>query len=151
VSVGSWLQIRVVLLSGRGTVLDLPPGRVMVVSSGHTLGRLANAIDLAFGRWDLAHLHAFRLTDGRTYLPEGDDVMDDVLDSTRTRISSLRLEAGDAFEYVFDLGDDWTHSCTVEEIGIDPRAAWGGAPPGPVPVWGWGTIPDQYGRIGPDE
>ena len=51
---GSWLQIPVVLLTGRSAELDPPPGRVMVVSSAHTLARFANAIDLAFGRWDFA-------------------------------------------------------------------------------------------------
>ena len=148
---GSWLQIRVVLLSGRSTELDRPPRRVMVVSSAHMLARFANAIDLAFGRWDFAHLHAFRFDDDRMFMPGDDEPMDDVRDSTRTRIVSLHLIAGDLFEYVFDMGDEWTHACTVERVEIDPWTEWGEPLPGPVPVWGWGTIPDQYGRLGPND
>jgi hypothetical protein len=29
----------------------------------------------------------------------------------------------------------------------DPAEEYGSPPPRrPVPIWGWGTIPDQYGR-----
>jgi hypothetical protein len=47
---------------------------------------------------------------------------------------------------VFDFGDDWTHLCTVGEERIDPLDELGILPDGPLPYWGWGAIPDQYGR-----
>jgi len=41
------------------------PSRIFIVGPSHPIGELAQAIDLAFGRSDLAHLHGFKLTDGR--------------------------------------------------------------------------------------
>ena len=90
---------------------------------------------MAFGRWDLSHLHSFS-DDDRMFVPGGNDFMDDVGDGERTRVASLGLTAGSTLEYVFDLGDSWTHACTVEEVDIDPRSEWGEPPPGPVPIWG---------------
>ncbi|MEJ7706259.1 MAG: hypothetical protein WKF82_02645 [Nocardioidaceae bacterium] len=47
---------------------------------------------------------------------------------------------------VFDLGDDWAHLCTVADQRIDPQDALGITPDRPLPYWGWGSIPTQYGR-----
>ncbi len=69
---------------------------------------------------------------------------DDVLDESRERLSNL--QASQQFIYVFDLGDDWTHLCTVVEAGIDPDDVLGVVPNAPLPYFGWGNIPDQYGR-----
>jgi hypothetical protein len=38
------------------------------------------------------------------------------------------------------------HLCTVAPARIDPLQAVGIAPDTPQPYWGWGAIPDQYGR-----
>jgi len=56
------------------------------------------------------------------------------------------VKTGAQFRYVFDLGDDWTHCCTVDAGNIDPADVLGVIPPAPMAYWGWGTIPDQYGR-----
>lgn len=40
----------------------------------------------------------------------------------------------------------WQHLCTVAAKRVDPVDVLGIIPPGPVPGWGWGDIPDQYGR-----
>jgi hypothetical protein len=34
----------------------------------------------------------------------------------------------------------------VLEVGVEPEEVYGVRPKGPVAVWGWGAIPDQYGR-----
>ena len=47
---------------------------------------------------------------------------------------------------MFDLGDDWAHLRVVGEARIDPVEALGILPGRPLPYWGWGDIPDQYGR-----
>lgn len=60
-----------------------------------------------------------------------------------------RLE-GEVFDYEFDFGDSWEHRCTVLETGVVPEDAYGVRPKGPVAVWGWGMIPDQYGRTTPE-
>lgn len=50
------------------------------------------------------------------------------------------------FAYVFDLGDNWRHRCLVQPTKVDPLNVYGITPPAPVAIWGWGWIPDQYGR-----
>jgi hypothetical protein len=44
---------------------------------------------------------------------------------------------------VFDFGDDWTH---FGDRRIDPLEALGVLPATPLPFFGWGELPDQYGR-----
>jgi hypothetical protein len=117
----------------------------MIVGPRHTFADLAVAVDQAFARWDLSHLHLFRLHDGR-FLGAASPEWDlDVLDETSLTVAST-VGVGERFDYVFDLGDDWRHSCEVEGADVDPIDAYGLVPRTPVPIWGWGWIPDQYGR-----
>ncbi|MFF4940727.1 hypothetical protein [Micromonospora sp. NPDC000729] len=144
------LSICVVLVTGRGRDWWPRPGRVFAAHRRHTFAQLAEAIDVAFGRWDLAHLRMF-------VLPDGVDVSWSVwrdgpaFPGTRDGRSS-RLDAltvGTAFAYVFDLGEDWTHLCTVRRP--DPRAAVPQPSQPPRPDRGWGDLPDQYGRHRADD
>jgi hypothetical protein len=128
----TWLRIRVDLLGGGGIECDPPPGRIFVVGPSHTFEQLAIAIDAAFARWDLSHLHEFELADGR-------------LDHAKLQVCRT-VKPGDEFEYVFDLGDNWRHRCVVDPGKADPLVEYGVVPGGPVAIWGWGSIPDQYGR-----
>jgi hypothetical protein len=119
-----------------------------LVSPQHTFRQLAESIDAAFGRWDLAHLYEFRMADGsRIGIPD-DEEDPDVRDVARTKVATRSV--GEVFEFVFDFGDSWRHRCTVLEAGIDPSDSRGEKPKGPVAVWGWGSIPDQYGRSTPE-
>lgn len=61
----TWLAIEVELLGGGGIDCEPLPGRVMIAGPSHTFAQLATAIDAAFARWDLSHLHEFELPDGR--------------------------------------------------------------------------------------
>jgi hypothetical protein len=144
----TWLSIRVDLVEGRGERLWPRPGRIFAAARSHTFAALATSIDDAFSRWDRAHLHEFRLADGtRLTTPYGDedeDELDPALDDRRTKLS--RLRPGEQFLYTFDLGDDWTHLCTVGPERIDPGEELGIVPDVPLAYWGWGMIPDQYGR-----
>jgi hypothetical protein len=58
------------------------------------------------------------------------------------------LSPGEEFTYVFDLGDYWRHQCRVLDEKIDSREFFGegASPRHPVPIFGWGWIPDQHGR-----
>ena len=38
------------------------------------------------------------------------------------------------------------HLCTVADRRVDPLDQLGIVPDRPLPCWGWGDIPDQYGR-----
>jgi hypothetical protein len=139
----TWWSIRVDLLGG-APVGDLwpTPGRLLLVGPAHTFADLATAIDDAFARWDRSHLYEFTLADGRRIgIPDDEPV----LDATRVKVAKA-LEPGTRFRYVFDLGDSWTHRCTVAARKVDPLDELGLVPDQPLPSDGWGTIPDQYGR-----
>ena len=112
----AWISIRVDLIGGRGAHLWPRPGRLFAASSNHTFDLLAAAIDDAFARWDRSHLHEFELNDGtRIGIADPDD--DALLDERRLNLSRVKL--GDQFIYVFDLGDDWAHLCSVAKSSID--------------------------------
>jgi hypothetical protein len=140
------MAIRVRLMHGRDIECDPAPGRVFLVGPRDTFADLAAAVNLAFARWDIAHLHVFELPDGRM-LGRPDDELD-FEDDQKIRVRQA-LGAGSFFTYRFDLGDDWTHDCVIEATGIDVDDEDGPIPT-PVVVFGWGTIPDQYGRVDDD-
>jgi hypothetical protein len=138
------MTVRVELISGIGKDLDPPPGRVFLVAPDNTFRDLADAINIHFARWDLAHLHVFRLEDGRE-IGYPDEEFPEWLDHETIKVSDAGLEGG-LFEYIFDLGDEWTHRCRVTEVGIDPIEMFDEEPDLPIPISGWGSMPDQYGR-----
>lgn len=120
----TWLSIRVDLVGGGGLSLRPQPGRMFAAARSHTF-ELGEQGGLLIDRyWD-------------------DPPADSRLDN-QVRLSSLT--PGQQFVYVFDLGDDWTHLCTVADQRIDPLDTLGIVPQAPLPYWGWGSIPDQYGR-----
>jgi len=141
----TWLQIRVELLGGRDIVCEPPPGRVMMVGPSHTFAALAEAVDAAFARWDLSHLHGFELADGRLIGFPDDEFETEWLDHEALTVSA-EVSPGDEFLYTFDFGDDWRHRCLVLPEKVDPREEYGASPRRPVAISGWGWIPDQYGR-----
>lgn len=148
----SWLSIRVELVEGGGLGPLWPrPGRVLAAARTHSFADLATAIDDAFARWDRAHLHTFDRHDPATggeqllvHPTWDEDTPDGAIPSDRVRLSTLAL--GEQFVYTFDLGDDWSHLCTVAPARVDPFEVLGVMPEQPLPYWGWGVIPDQYGR-----
>ena len=72
------------------------------------------------------------------------------IDDRTITLGAAALAVGDSFEYVFDLGDGWEHTCTVLRGDVDPIEELGRTPRETVPIFGWGTLPDQYGRTRPD-
>lgn len=123
------------------------PGRVLIAARTATFEQLGKAIDDAFARWDHNHLHEFTLADGTVIIPvrwwDGEEP-EGSLDGAKARLG--RLRPGEQFAYTFDLGDNWQHLCTVAPQRADPLETLGIIPVGPLPCWGWGDIPDQYGR-----
>lgn len=57
------------------------------------------------------------------------------------------LAKGQQLAYEFDMGDGWRHLCSVARERVDPHEVYGEEPDVPVPYWGWGDLPDQYGRV----
>lgn len=143
----TWLRIKVDLVGGGGITCGPTPGRIFIVGPAHTFEQFAEAIDVAFARWDLSHLHEFELSDGRLVGYPDDEFAPDVvwLDHAKLKVGR-EVKPGEQFSYVFDLGDNWQHPCVVEPVKADPLVEYGVIPGGPVVIWGWGLIPDQYGR-----
>ncbi|WP_254923153.1 plasmid pRiA4b ORF-3 family protein [Rhodococcus sp. OK302] len=150
----TWLSVTVELLGGRGEELWPWPGRVFAVGPSHTFMELANAVNDAFGRWDRSHLSMFTLADGRvvTDAATGAEMAGSIagpitesVDIESAKVARL-LGPGAEFGFTFDLGDDWTHRCVVGGDKVDPVEVLGITPGHPLPYWGWGNIPDQYGR-----
>ncbi len=148
----SRLQIKVDLLGGGGVRCRPSPGRIFVVGPGHTFEQFAAAIDDAFARWDLSHLHAFELADERMIGFPDDTFGPEMtwLDHARLKVTR-EVKPGDVSEYVFDMGDNWQHVCTVLAAKADPVESYGIVPDGPVAIWGWGSIPDHNGRRASDD
>jgi hypothetical protein len=150
----TWLSVTVELLGGRGEELWPWPGRILAVGPSHTFMDLANAINDAFARWDRSHLSMFTLADGRVITDE--ETGAEMAASFRGPIIApididvakvvRTVQPGAEFQFTFDLGDDWTHRCVVGEVKVDPLEVLGVRPDVPLPYWGWGSIPDQYGR-----
>lgn len=150
-----WMTIRVVLADGQGIELDPAPGRVMLTHADHTFAELADAVDTAFGRWDLTPTHEFEV-EGR--LVAGDPSALPVLmpdahpeDSDLRSLGEVGLRPGARFTYLFDPRQRWIHHCRVEQVGVDPFTLVEEEPEVPVPVFGWGDLPDQYGRVEEDD
>lgn len=138
----SWFAVEVVLVEGGGQRLEPPPGRVLLVAPGHTFAQLAAAIDVAFGRWDRGPAHHFELPGERRIGPA--DAAGDVADETLLPVGG-EVDVGERFTYLFDPEQRWVHRCRVEETVPEP-AAGGVRGGGPLPVDGWGAVPDQHGR-----
>ncbi len=146
----TWLSIEVELVSGRGEYYWPRPGRLFVARRTFTFRQLANGINVAFARWELAHLHRFVLEDGteivsREWWHDAPEAAVD--DSTKLSV----LELGERFAYEFDMGDGWEHVCTVGPERVDPYEVYGGEPEEPAVYFGWGQIPDQHGAIWRDD
>lgn len=133
------------LVSGRGRDWWPRPGRVFTAHGRHTFAQLGEAIDVAFGRWDLAHLRVFVLPDDVdvSWSPWRDGpAFGGTRDGRRSRLDTLAV--GTAFAYVFDLGEDWTHLRTVARDDASAAVPHPAQPP--RPDRGWGDLPDQYAR-----
>ncbi|MCA4135654.1 UPF0158 family protein [Arthrobacter sp. M4] len=150
----TWLSVTVELLGGRGEEFWPWPGRIFAVGPSHTFMDLATAINDAFARWDRSHLSMFTLADGRVITDEetGAEMAGSIggpiiapIDIAAAKVART-VEPGTEFRFTFDLGDAWIHRCVVGEVKVDPLEVLGIRPDAPLPYWGWGSIPDQYGR-----
>ena len=78
--------------------------------------------------------------------PDPDWDIEGVVTEDYQQVRLSRLGPREQFVYVFDLGDNWAHLCTVGARRIDAVEALGILPGTPLPYFGWGDIPDQYRR-----
>lgn len=129
------------MVSGAHLPEGWAPGRVFAVPGSSALWELAQAIDISFGRWDFSHEREFTV--------KGKDLNAGPFErgADRLTLDSLDLVVEEVFTYVFDLGDVWEHTCLVRNAAADLPGQWDSWKPAmPTPVFGWGSMPDQYGR-----
>jgi hypothetical protein len=114
--------------------------RRIAARGNHTLHDLHEAIFDAFDRYD-EHLYSFffpKLGSKGRPLKRGeieytsseaadyDDELDEEFDeggrdASRTKLASLGLKRKQVFRYLFDWGDEWRHTITVEQIDAEPE------------------------------
>jgi len=106
------LQLRVELDSVRP-----PVWRVVLVPEAITLDRLHRVIQIAMG-WEDRHLHEFVIGKVRYGTP------DPVFDARGTVTAekgvplAKALGSGERCRYIYDFGDGWEHTLTVEMRGV---------------------------------
>ena len=90
--------------------------RKIEISSNHTLLDLHNAIQNAF-QFDSDHLYSFFM-DGIPWSDEkfSSPYEDEGPHVDEVRIGELGLAKGQTILYLFDYGDEWRFSVTLEEI-----------------------------------
>ncbi|WP_096875484.1 plasmid pRiA4b ORF-3 family protein [Methylomonas koyamae] len=103
-----------------------PIWRRLEVDGRISLAKLHHFIQAAFG-WSDYHLHQFKIRDKIYALPDPEDVLE-VLDERKAYLNRL-VATNDTMIYRYDLGDNWEHLVTVEEIcdnlDNDPKGgAW---------------------------
>jgi hypothetical protein len=103
-----------VILQLRVTLIDIEPAiwRQVRVPDQMTLRELHSVLQVAVG-WEDAHMHQFTVGD-ETY-GEPDPMFGSVRSETRTVLGSV-VGKGDAFAYVYDMGDSWEHEILVESV-----------------------------------
>jgi len=84
--------------------------RRMTVSNKTSLLELHTMIQIAMG-WEDCHL--FQFVDDRDSYSSG---ADDYEQLEGVMLGSLLTKAGDQIEYVYDLGDYWQHTITLEKV-----------------------------------
>lgn len=92
--------------------LNPPIWRRILISSEDDLGQLHAAIQITMG-WENAHLHRFEHDDTQ-YLPE--EFSDDEEGYEGIPLSAFLKEAKDEMLYIYDFGDHWEHTITLEKI-----------------------------------
>ena len=144
----TWLSLTVELVEGAGYRFWPRPGRVFAAARSHTFSQLATAIDISFGRWDIAHLWQFELA-GNLFVAPADPEWqsggsENVLERREPSSAGSRRGTSSSTSSI-----SATRGCTSAasaDARIDPLEALGDAPPEPTPYYGWGILPDQYLR-----
>ena len=79
-----------------------------------TMARLDRIIQAAMG-WTNSHLHEFEVNAKRYGIPDDEEVHDTpTLDDRRHKVGAVLGESTSRFRYVYDFGDNWRHTVTIE-------------------------------------
>jgi hypothetical protein len=91
-----------------------PVSRRVQVPGESTLAELHEVVQVAMG-WTDSHLHEFEVNGARYGQPDPDWDIGEVTDEAKATLSQLAGQR-DRLGYVYDFGDGWTHTLTVEKI-----------------------------------
>ncbi|MDR3140265.1 MAG: plasmid pRiA4b ORF-3 family protein [Tannerellaceae bacterium] len=106
-----------------------PVWRRIAVPADFTFLRFHDVIQTAFG-WDNYHLFEFGDKEHnrniRISVPVEDDPFDfdffsEVLDASKTKLSTIFKDKFRKFIYIYDFGDNWVHAITLESISKDKQ------------------------------
>lgn len=101
----------------RVALLEVEPEiwRVIEVSADITLGGLHDVLIGAMG-WKDSHLHSFMVNDKwySTVIESIETIGDDEEDMT---VAEALPDAGSSIRWMYDWGDSWDHTITVEDTG----------------------------------
>ncbi|WP_157488993.1 plasmid pRiA4b ORF-3 family protein [Pseudofrankia sp. DC12] len=118
------------------TVLSPAPWRRVTVPAAITLGDLHDVLQVLFG-WDDDHLHAFRTASGDVY---GDP--EDADSEYHVTLYQVVPKKGAKLTYIYDFGDTWRHTITLEAVGTyDGADVTAGTELAPVCTGGHGDAP----------
>jgi hypothetical protein len=110
-----------------------PVWRRVLVPASATLGDLHRIIKVVLG-WGDDHLHLFSTDSGR--FADAYHGLDDCDDEDTIRLSRALPQLGATLRYVYDFGDDWRHTITLEKVDQPDTP-----PDHPVCVAGRGDAP----------
>lgn len=98
-----------------------PIWRRVQVPGAITLADLHDVIQVVMG-WENCHLHEFRIGSGR-YAPSVNEEFDMEMTAgdTEVRLCDVVTRPKAKLRYIYDFGDDWRHTLTVEKI-LEPEA-----------------------------
>ena len=94
-----------------------PIWRRLLVPADIALDDLHGVFQAAMGWFD-GHLHEF-VVGKRAYGPADPDLPTDFDDETGVSLASLISQEGETFRYIYDFGDDWMHTITLEKASAD--------------------------------
>ena len=115
------MQVRVALEE-----IEPPAWRRLVVPLDTTLVELHHILQAAMG-WTNSHLHEFEVGglsygDIDTLSAERTDDDARVYDGNEVRLRDFSRKPGTSFVYVYDYGDNWRHTVTLEKLVAEKPA-----------------------------
>lgn len=101
---------------------DIEPAiwRRLIVPLNTTLAELHHILQAAMG-WTDSHLHEFDIGGLRYGDPDmlNEDRFEDdaqAFDAAQVRLKDFSRKPGTAFTYIYDFGDNWRHTITLEKL-----------------------------------
>jgi hypothetical protein len=133
-------------------IIAPPVWRRLSVPEQFTFYRFHKAIQVAFG-WGNTHLFQFSPGGYNSHpvitIPNPEWDAEPVLDGKKTRLSDIFSAPKQKFVYLYDLGDNWIHTVTLEKITeekilrADCIAGKGACPPEDCGgSWGYTNLKD---------